>query len=406
MRYYHLVTLFSLLFSACVACASDQVELFPSCLRGRAAYLPLGDPEVTERLYQFEVGGAGDCGFHTLGIPRPVAIKLLIDNLDHITVRKLIAPELLDILLNARVDRWLPKQQLAQEIKASRNDYLQSIRTDGDPIIEVMAREILDRHSSSKELQTIYINYYLGRKRGYLESMENVGGNPATGLLDAIAHLSNLDVRIWRKHNGDNETLLLYHKTARPEPLNSECRTVYMRIKGEHFTRLLPASASAQEFSEALAEEKRGGTARLRAAKAEAASNIQSARRRVVALSALIRTAKAEGGKADADADELEQLIEAKANLEAMLQGSTRRTTSRRAQSSAAAANPRATGRSVGRNPAPRTGNRTPERTSAPTTPAPTGSVQRQPTQQPQNARTARRERREQRRATRASASE
>jgi hypothetical protein len=211
-------------------------------LQCQANAIPLAvkTPTGLQMFYQYHMPADNDCAFHCLGIARAIAAKQLLNASDNKTIRGLIAAEIVEeIILGAKdlSNDVLPKSLQPEKVAALRTELLSaesalkrsSIRIQKTHGVKVLmspeeafetltgllrvdefdeleaalsrvevAKEAIEDFAGEMQTYKEYITYYVGSPGSW------IGFHPTidvkiTGVIDAIAVLNNLHVKIYQK---------------------------------------------------------------------------------------------------------------------------------------------------------------------------------------------------------------
>lgn len=197
-------------------------------------------------VYEKVVPGDGSCVLHALGISRMEAKNLLLSNVDNWEVRTLVANEIVaelignidglphEIKSHFQVALLVPQFYVTQASRAKllnaikerlnldkihpdtilqNNDLNQAERAQLDQIFQLESENYheLIACCSSKDIFICYIDNYVGKEGNWL------GFNASTNVLDALAKLMNINLRVWMlKYESRQQLKQFHHYIADP----------------------------------------------------------------------------------------------------------------------------------------------------------------------------------------------
>jgi len=165
----------------------------PTSLGYLKAQHDLGDPIFIEH----PIKADGDCGFHGLGLRREEAGEKLIDAIrdPESTIKELLLPDLLEAF---RGGDWPLSLREGDQYKQ-----LRAIYPMGEGSLE---NEDLRNYLSHPQIQEAFVRDYIS-KGGWLSYVPE-----QTGMLDALAQLTNLKVHVWTQAEENRRQLILVHR--------------------------------------------------------------------------------------------------------------------------------------------------------------------------------------------------
>jgi ankyrin repeat protein len=266
---------------------SSGAKFFSSSTRQPVTHsvqaIPAQYPDGTAAaFYEYYMPMDGDCGYHSLGIPREQAARQLLAEANNTEIRAMLATEIEDHLMShdipddmledgAAADLFNKYQCYLQARRALENlvydlkfNYAANRRVEFMPLtadqlvgrIEGQAKLTLQRQISSvrearidirnscntKPVFESYVRHYVAVPNNWL-SFSGDQDSATQSSLDAIAKLNNLNVVVWGLSDNLDKQNNLIDNTRKLKILHRynagpSARTVNLSFRGNHFNQL------------------------------------------------------------------------------------------------------------------------------------------------------------------------